>query len=107
MPIFPVAVGIGWVLKVIALPLILSILATFGIGFAVYSGMNLLLQAIEDGMKDQFTDPAFQTSIDLLTYMNMDEAISIILSAVSVRMAIIGFNVAGNLKTFRLFASPI
>jgi hypothetical protein len=107
VPVLPVAIGFGWVLRTIAIPLVLMVLASLGIGFVVYTGMDLLLGAIETNIKAQFDNPAFQSSVDLLVYMNMDDAVSIILSAISVRMAIIGFNIGGTFKTFRLFTGTL
>lgn len=102
MAALPVAVGIGWVLKIIAVPVVLQVLLALGVGFVTYLGMTTLLDQLETLIIAQISSQTFSDVIGLLGYMNMDRAFSVILSAIGIRMILVGFNVGGSLRTFRL-----
>lgn len=82
-------------------PMLLNFLFSLGVGFITYVGIKALVDAalaqvvaLVGGMSAEV--------VTLLAVMNVDKAITIIFSALAVRLTLMGMNAAGNMSRFKL-----
>lgn len=101
MPL-PVATAMGAVIATIIVPLVVKLFLAFGVGFATYTGVQLLLDTILTEIQAQWASAGFDTVRNLLAYMNVDRAITMLLSAVTIRATLRGLQAGGDLKRLRL-----
>jgi hypothetical protein len=97
MPL-PVGLGIGAVLATIIVPLVVKVLAAFGVGFITYTGINLLLDSVLSAIQANFASIGFTAVANLLAYMNVDIAITMMISAITMRATLRGLQAGGDLK---------
>lgn len=77
--------------------IVIKVMGALGIGFAVYKGYDVLLNSLIDYVKDRWGGlPSDIASI--LALAGFNEAISIILSAITIRM---GIDFVGKLVTIQ------
>lgn len=94
----PLVVGAIAGLAAAIVPLAVKLLAALGIGFVTYSGITLLLDGVATQIQAQFAIPGFEYVTNLLAYMNVDRAISLMLSAITVRATLRGLQAGGDLR---------
>lgn len=97
MPL-PIALGIGAVLSFTLIPLVIKLLISFGIGFVTYTGVTFLLDSVLAEIQVQFASQGFTAVSNLLAYMNVDVAITMIFSAIVIRATLRGLQAGGDLR---------
>ena len=100
MPAPAAALGIA-ALAAALIPLVVKLLLALGIGFVTYTGVQLLLDTIATQIQAQFNIPGWSSVTNLLAYMNVDRAITIMLSAITVRATLRGLQAGGDLRRIR------
>lgn len=78
--------GLAWFLGVYTTKLVYRVMAAIGIGFVTYSGINWVLDQVTAQVQGAFGGMS-QTMVDAVTILQIDQALSVILSA----YAIVGF----------------
>lgn len=94
----PLAVGLGAVLATIIVPLVVKLLLAFGIGFITYTGIDLLLGTVLSEIQSQIGATSFVQVINLFGYLGVDTAITMMISAVTIRATLRGLQAGGNLR---------
>jgi len=97
MPL-PIALGLGAVIGTIIVPLAIKLLVSLGIGFVTFTGVTLLLDTALAEIQAQFASQGFTAVSNLLAYMNVDNAITMIFSAIVMRATLRGLQAGGDLK---------
>ena len=97
MPL-PVGLGIGAVLAAIIVPLVVKVLLAFGIGFITYTGINLLLDGVLAEIQAQIAATPFLQVLNLFGYMGVDTAITLMVSAITIRATLKGLQAGGDLR---------
>lgn len=97
MPL-PAAVGLGAVLASIIVPLVVKVLVGLGVGVVTYVGVDLLMDSILNEIQVQFNSAGFDAVRNLLAYMNVDKAITMLISAVTIRATLRGLQAGGDVK---------
>lgn len=98
-------VAIGAVFAATIVPLVIKVMAALGLGFVTYTGVNLLLDTIGADIQSQFASISLQGLQELLAYMNVDVAITMMLSAVVVRATLKGLGAGGDLRRLGFLSS--
>lgn len=78
--------GLAWFLGVYTTKLVYRVMAAIGIGFVSYTGINWVLDQITAQVQSAFGGMS-QTMIDAVTILQIDQALSLVLSA----YAVVGF----------------
>lgn len=101
MPL-PLAAGIGVVIATIIVPLVVKVLVALGFGFVTYTGVQLLLDTVLNAIQAQFASTGFEAARNLLGYMNVDKAITMMVSAITIRATLRGLQAGGDFKRLGL-----
>lgn len=87
----PLAASIWVFITSIIVPLLLKILIALGIGFAVFSGADLGIDAVSTYVQNQFAGvPAY--ALQLVAILQVDTYIAILLAAYAARFALQAVN---------------
>lgn len=93
--------GLALLLSSVIVPLVVKVMLAVGIGFVTYTGVNLLLDQVRATMVANFVVPVgFEQVLNLLAFMNADRAITMILSAITIRATMRGLQASGSLRRF-------
>lgn len=95
-----IATGFGMVLASIIVPLAIRLLAALGVGFVTYAGVGLVLDQLLLMVQAQFAFPQFPQVLNLLALMNVDKAITMMMSAITIRATLAGLSATGALRRF-------
>lgn len=99
MPLLPL-LG-GWFLKVFALYAVTRIFLAAGIGYLVITGFNTFKDDLIANIQANYGSVPAAT-FEIMTLAGVDEAITIIISAVGIRLILNGLNAAGTLTKFKV-----
>ena len=100
---FPIAVGIGVVFSTIIVPLVVKVFLALGVGFVTYTGAQLLIDTVLTELQTQFASAAFDSMRSLFAYMNVDKAITMMVSAITIRATLRGLQAGGSLRKLSFF----
>lgn len=93
----PLAVGIWAAFSAIAVPLVVRILIALGIGSVTYVGIKALFDSLLANVQSQFA--GFPTEVlDVIAVMRVDDAVTVLFSAIVVRLAFAGLTAAGAIQ---------
>ena len=95
-------VVIGYAIKMLAGYLVVRLLTAAGVGYVIYEGIGTLFDNIESQVKGTYLGMSGDI-LAIATMAGADVAISVLLSAVSIRFLLSGM-VAGAFATWRIKA---
>lgn len=102
----PLIWGLGHILAWVLSSLVFKIIAAFGVGFVVMTGTSALINGIFSEIQAQ-TVGADANVLAVLGMLRIDDAITVLASAISVRIAMKTFGVAGgNIRQLVFGKSP-
>lgn len=96
----PIILGMWVIFTTIIIPIIIKILLAFGVGFVTFTGITALLDGVLAEIQVQFASQGFTAVSNLLAYMNVDNAITMIFSAIVMRATLRGLQLGGDLRKF-------
>lgn len=100
----PVVGGL-WVLVVAALPLIIQVLVSLGIGVVVYTGVDFALDEAYQYIVSQ-TNALTGDLLAFFAIMNLDKYITMIFGAYSAKMAVKGMTASGSISKWNFKGLP-
>jgi len=93
---FPVALAGAAAAAAIAIPLLRRALVAIGFGLVAYVGVGLLWDAIQDNITANLGQ-ASSSILAILGLARVDDAIQVVFSAITAKLALRGLNAAGAL----------
>ncbi|MCB1878075.1 MAG: DUF2523 domain-containing protein [Chromatiales bacterium] len=92
--LWPVLAGF---LGAVVVPLAQRIMVGIGVGIATFAGISQLLERLRELIMDQFVGLPLEV-LDFLGLLQVDRAITMILSAVTIRFVLRGLDAGGVLR---------
>ena len=100
MPV-PLAGAIGYVMSHVIAALIFKVITAFGIGFVVFTGVNFFFDQAFDAIEAAMSG-ANAEIIKVFIIFRIDDAVTVLSSAVAIRLTLKTFGVGGNIRQLRL-----
>ena len=78
-------------------PIVYQVVASLGVGFVTYTGINYLIDELLQLAQNELSglDPAM---FQIVSMLRLDDAIALLVSAVSVKFTLIGMSAAGSIR---------
>lgn len=99
-----ILVALASVLGTLLTNLIIRIIATFGIGYVTYIGLRPFYDYVSNEVRRYMVinNPSGMPIVEWLGVLKFDVCISIMLSAVTMKLLLKGLDASGHLKTMRI-----
>ena len=99
------AVAVGWILRSIAVAIVIRVLTAFGVGWALFYGVDLMLDYALGQIQAQINGFGIPEVVVFIGLLKIDYAISLIFAAWALRLGIRGLTQGGTIRKLGFFAA--